>query len=91
MNESPPVKNCRFSVLCLLTWEDLDEIKGHPTIKYCQQCDQSVHLCSRDDFYEHAKQGHCVALIPHEDEEKEEPVRRKLLGLIDFDSLKPDA
>jgi hypothetical protein len=85
---SAKIENCRFAVMCFRKWEDLTEIKDTPGIRYCSKCDHSVHLCTVGDFYEHAEKGHCVALIEAGDEEKEEPSRRKTVGLIDFESLK---
>jgi len=87
MKGSGKVENCRFSVACFRTWEDLAEIKDTPAIRYCDRCDHSVHLCTKEDFYDHAEKGHCVAFIVPEDEEKEESAQRKLVGLIDFNGL----
>lgn len=86
--DSAKIENCRFSVMCNRRWEDLAEIKDAPGIRYCSKCDHSVHLCTLVDFLDHAEKGHCVALIDSADEEKEESAQRKLVGLVDIESMR---
>lgn len=61
------IENCtlRFAFQCPKQWANLKQTLD-PAVRYCDECRQSVHLCSnKDQARQHARAGNCVALSVH--------------------------
>ncbi|MGE4366021.1 hypothetical protein [Thermomonas sp.] len=78
MTTSAKVENCHFKFQCNRDWDDLFEIELTPDIRYCDDCDHLVYLCSRAELEEHARKGHCVALPVEEGTH----IRRHTVGAV---------
>lgn len=56
------IRNCRFKFSCPQTWDTLDSI-GNPTIRWCSNCSQGVHLCKTEqELMAALAENHCVAI-----------------------------
>lgn len=50
-----------------MAWDDLDKTAS-PNARHCSRCDETVYLCkTAEDFVEHSRQMHCVALVAEVD------------------------
>jgi hypothetical protein len=57
------IRNCPLAFECARQWQQLAPVAGQPTVRYCQDCGTSVHLCRSDAACrQHLLKGHCVAL-----------------------------
>jgi hypothetical protein len=57
------IRNCPLAFECTRRWQQLATIADQPSVRYCQDCERSVHLCRTDGEYrQHRLKGHCVAL-----------------------------
>lgn len=66
---------CDFEFICSKTWNDLQEISGQTSVRYCNECSKPVFLCtSYQELKIHAQKSNCVALQP--------PNQRALLGSL---------
>lgn len=62
------IRNCTVGLkyVCPLDWDQL-ESTPETGIRFCQQCEKKVFLCSNDfEALNHARQAHCIAM-PGED------------------------
>jgi uncharacterized protein (TIGR02996 family) len=62
--DRPRIENCdeRFAFQCPKQW---DQLRGtaDPLVRHCDACEKNVYYChSVGDAYDHARQGHCVAV-----------------------------
>ena len=56
------ITNCEFKFKCPKKWDDLI-ITEDPKVRHCQQCDQSVTLCtSQKEFKKLTAKGNCIAI-----------------------------
>lgn len=63
-----------------MDWDDLDKT-GSPNARHCSHCNETVYLCKTvESFAEHAKQMHCVALVPDVDIQPQAKQSRPMLG-----------
>lgn len=54
---------CHFKFLCSRTWDDLQEVSGTTSERFCPECLKPVYLVSTyQDLKQHVKKSHCVAL-----------------------------
>ncbi len=54
---------CSFKFLCDKTWDDLQEISGTTTERFCAECSKPVHwVTTYYEMKQHVKKSHCVAL-----------------------------
>jgi hypothetical protein len=57
------IRNCPLAFECTRRWRQLAAVEGEPSVRYCQACETTVHLCRTDAAYrQHRLKGHCVAL-----------------------------
>jgi hypothetical protein len=57
------IRNCPLAFECRRQWRQLATIADQPSVRYCQDCETSVHLCRTDaEYRQHQLKGHCVAL-----------------------------
>ena len=57
------IRNCPLAFECPRRWRQLAPIADQPSVRYCADCDTSVHLCRTDaEYRQHRLEGHCVAL-----------------------------
>lgn len=53
----------QFRVRCPLRWENLQAIGDDPTVRFCSECQRSVHYCmTMQDVQRHARSYRCVAV-----------------------------
>ncbi len=59
------IENCvQLSYECPLKWENLTQIEDDQRARFCDKCQQKVHLVyNENDFEAHAEQNHCVAIF----------------------------
>lgn len=60
------IKNCHpeFEFVCPKSWSDLRVVERGSMVRFCDQCKQNVYLCGTgEEMEEHAKLGHCVAML----------------------------
>lgn len=63
-----------------MDWDDLDKTTT-PNARHCSLCHETVYLCRTvESFAEHAKQMHCVALVPDIDIQPKAKPSRSTLG-----------
>jgi hypothetical protein len=66
-NEEANIR-CLLSYACPQLWDRLAPT-DNPDRRHCEQCDRDVHLVhDEEDFFQHAANGHCVA-VPIKPEE----------------------
>lgn len=81
MSEEQEISNCRFAFKCTKTWESLSEIDSSPSVRYCDECETAVHLCtSEKEFVEHAKKNHCISY-----QVETKTITIQMTGVVDFD------
>ena len=81
-----------FEFRCPLYWGDLEDT-GDPAKRYCQQCDNHVHMVTSEaQFKTLVKRGECVAIMLADELPSPEQARRanapRAMGMIapiDFD------
>ena len=60
------IRNCTQAVTCDAKWENLEETKNLG-IRFCQNCQKNVHLCSSDNaLVEAVRLNQCVAINPND-------------------------
>jgi hypothetical protein len=42
----PEIRNCEFRFKCLNQWDSLD-LTGDDTVRFCGQCNRTVHYCKK--------------------------------------------
>jgi uncharacterized protein (TIGR02996 family) len=58
-----PIEKCSFAFECPLKWENLTQVEGSSTTRFCDQCKQNVFYCETiGEARSHAFRGHCVAV-----------------------------
>lgn len=75
------IRNCTVAYKCQTRWEDLPD-DGIPTVRFCDECQKEVHLCTSDkDLSQAIKDNLCVAI-------EITPFKRQeiLMGMIRFNS-----
>ena len=71
------IRNCTFAYKCKADWESLEDT-GEEKVRYCRDCEKTVHLCENDaDLNEAIREDLCVA-----SERFEKRRFEVLLGLI---------
>lgn len=56
------IERCRLLFRCTQRWERLDPVPDTMSVRYCAQCQSTVHLAqTTTEFDELAAQGKCVA------------------------------
>ena len=74
---------CTFRFLCDRGWDDLQEIDGEDSVRYCSGCAKPVFLCgSYADVAKNVAASHCVA-IPSPN-----AIKLHLLGDVLLDDVK---
>ena len=59
---NPTITNCEFKFKCPKKWDDL-VITEDQKVRHCQQCNQSVTLCtSRKEIERLTSKGECIAI-----------------------------
>ena len=54
---------CLLSYACPQLWSRL-AVTNTPDRRHCMECNRDVHLVrDEEDFFQHAAQGHCVAVL----------------------------
>ena len=63
MKKEITIRNCIFAFKCKAEWDELDNTEDD-RIKFCNDCQKEVYLCSDDDQLVKAiKLNRCVALV----------------------------
>ena len=73
------IRNCTIAFKCKAKWEDLPD-DGIKTVRFCEDCQKEVHLCTSDnDLAEAMRDNLCVAIqiMPNKAD-------RPFLGILRF-------
>lgn len=63
------IRNCKFKTQCEQRWEVM-KLTDDEDVRFCEQCQESVHLCLDDDELGYAMQKNwCVAIFRSDDED----------------------
>jgi hypothetical protein len=72
-----------FRFQCPLKWDRLQK-SNDDKIRFCEVCQQSVHLChSFEEVSRHYQLGHCVAI----DRPSKKASPQRTMGLVSIDDL----
>ena len=54
---------CTFRFLCNKQWDDLNEISGTSSVRYCGDCTKPVFLCNDyEELAAHVAESRCIAI-----------------------------
>ena len=57
------IRNCQFAFKYEKKWDELTQPWSWPTVRFCDDCKKSVHLCATDDeLVDAIKNNRCVAI-----------------------------
>lgn len=74
------LRNCKFKFQCDQRWETMQSTDDE-NIKFCEKCNETVHLCKNPWHLENAiKQNKCVAILA-----KNGDKIPRLIGDVDLD------
>lgn len=58
------VSHCHYINPCDRKWDDLIEVVDVTSVRYCSECENTVHECSDlEKLNEHRSKGHCVVWL----------------------------